>query len=137
MAEAIFRDMVGSNAIWKVESAGTYAVPNQPATGLAQAVLAEVGITLREHRSQPISHELLSEFPLVLVMEPEHRELILERFPEFEDRVFLLAEMMGDEHPIEDPFGGDPNTYRHLRDEIKQILKASANNITELAQGVL
>lgn len=133
MAEALLREILGADADWQLDSAGTYAAPGQPATGLAQAVLAEIGIDHSEHRSQPVTAELLGEYALVLVMEPRHRELINENFPGHEDRIYLLTEMLGKSRQIDDPFGSNPETYRYLREELQQILNASLDRIKELA----
>jgi protein-tyrosine phosphatase len=136
MAEALMRDIVGANEDWQVESAGIFADVGRSATEPAQDVMAEIGAELKDHRSQPITAELLHKYPLVLVMEPRHREYIQEKFPDYGDRVYLFSEMIGEVRPIEDPFGSEHEAYRATREELRQTLEASKDRIMVLSDEV-
>lgn len=94
----------------RVESAGL-AADYAPATPHAVAVMAECGIDLTPHRSQPVTATLLEEAEGILVMTPSHRQMLLTVGVD-PARVYLPNP------PIPDPFGGDEEIYRRTRDAL-------------------
>ena len=70
---------------WAVASAGTEVVAGTAACGLT-------GLADSEHRSRPVSAELVSAADLVLSMERQHRTRIAEVLPAARRRSFTLVE---------------------------------------------
>ncbi|MDE5414687.1 low molecular weight protein arginine phosphatase [Alkalihalobacterium chitinilyticum] len=124
MAEAILKQKI-SNEI-EVQSAGIYAAPGSEASYQAIEVLKERGIT-SDHRSQQLSEELLDWATIVLTMTANHKQAIVTRFPELQDKVFTLKEFaLGEDSftgDIADPFGGSVEQYRATADEIEKLLE--------------
>ncbi|MCS7313804.1 MAG: low molecular weight phosphotyrosine protein phosphatase, partial [Acidobacteria bacterium] len=75
----------------EVQSAGIMAWPDQPASELAQRVVASSGLSLHGHRSRPLTADWLAEADWVLVMEPWHRAWIARYFPEYAAKTVLLG----------------------------------------------
>ncbi|MDN5312053.1 MAG: protein arginine phosphatase [Thermoanaerobacteraceae bacterium] len=130
MAEALFKKILkerGREMDIMVESCGIAAVEGMPASPNAVKVMKEEGIDISSHRARLLSEEILKA-DLILTMTKNHKDYILNKFPETKGRVFVLEEFAsgqrGDENvDISDPYGGDEQTYRRVADEIKEKLK--------------
>jgi protein-tyrosine phosphatase len=131
MAAAMFSAQAGDG--WLVESAGLHAARGTPASSEAAAVLAQAGIDLGRHRSKPVEDVVLDLFSLVLVMTRDQRRELLERYPRIDKRVFLLAEMAGDDQDIRDPFGGNASNYAQTAAQIGEYLHLGWTKMTVLA----
>ncbi len=132
MAEGLFRKLIEHeqpDETWRVESAGVWTHGGAPATRNAQVVMAERGIDLSHHRSQPISRRLMQDFDLILVMEAAHRDVLQRSFPSFADKVVLFRSLIGESRDFEDPVGGSLEQYRSSADEIELIISSGLNQI--------
>lgn len=125
MAEALAR------ALWQeagIEaqflSAGLAAWGESPASREALDVMAEKGLDLSEHRSRSLTAEMVAEADLVLTMTRGHRDLIIQRWPQFAPKVHTLwYHARGEERDVVDPFGGTVEEYRQVAEEIEGLLK--------------
>lgn len=118
---------------WRVDSAGTWAAPGLSALPEAQQVIARRGLDISSHRSRLVSADLIRRFQLVLVMENSHKEAIINEFPAFSGRVYLLSEMAGQIQPVADPLGGTLIDFERTADEIDRWLTAGMDQIINLA----
>jgi protein-tyrosine-phosphatase len=118
---------------WQVDSAGLRAVRGQPASAKMAAALGDRGMDLSEHLSRPVEDAFLRQYPLVLVMEREHRQDLLARFPFLEGKVFLLSEMSGGDGEVTDPFGGDDLAYDQTASQIENMIAQGFARIVELS----
>ena len=130
MAEALFRRFL-ANALncydeelmdrgFNVVSAGVSAGNGAPASREAVHALAQEGIDLRNHESQPLTERLLLHADHVLTMTRGHRQSILNAYPDLASRVSLLS---SDHVDISDPYGGGPREYAECKESIAQNLK--------------
>jgi protein-tyrosine phosphatase len=136
MAEAILKSKVagGENASgWRVESAGTWAAAGQPAAGFSHQVMQERGLDIGDHRSRSITRELMRVFDLILTMEKNHKEALRVEFPELAEKVYLLSEMVGDSHDVDDPIGRSKADYQATADEIDRLITEGFQEIEQLA----
>ena len=92
-----------------VESAGTAAMPGFDASPNAVEAMRERGIDIRNHRSRPITVDVLLAADYIWVMTRSHLESVLWLAPELAGRV-ALVDPTGD--AIADPIGGDLDMYR-------------------------
>jgi protein-tyrosine-phosphatase len=76
----------------KITSAGTKAMTGGRVNDVVAMIAHKGGFSLRQHTSQPVSAKLMKQADLVLVMEQEHKDFILERYPDTKDKVFRLME---------------------------------------------
>jgi protein-tyrosine phosphatase len=124
MAEYLFKSKLarmGIEHLWRVESAGTWALRAQPAASIAVELLSLRGINMDGHRSRGVSREMLASFDLILTMEKGQKEALQVEFSEHKDRIFLLTELVEGCEDIEDPIGGSQLDFEntiHLLDDI-------------------
>jgi protein-tyrosine-phosphatase len=127
MATAILRQKLAGLGLAEeveVKSAGVFAQPGEEASASAVAVLAQRNVPLSDHRSQPVTPELLAEADIVLVMGEAHRRSLFYLTPQYLGKVFLLAEMSGGHSDIPDPFGGPVEGYVRTADLLDKMLEA-------------
>jgi protein-tyrosine-phosphatase/tRNA A37 threonylcarbamoyladenosine synthetase subunit TsaC/SUA5/YrdC len=136
MAEALFRKLLATRLQcpdeevvdrgYIVASAGLAAAVGAPASSEAVELLADEGVDLREHESQPLTERLLNQADYVFTMTRQHRQAILSERPDMQERVRVLAVDGGD---ISDPIGGPRATYEACRKEIEQHLKTLVDRL--------
>lgn len=99
------------------DSAGLGAAEGQPASANAVTVCKEVGIDLSGHMSQRLRGKNMVKVNLFVVMEPIHRQILVEAgiAP---GQVHLLGE------GIPDPFGKDVAAFEACRKQIEDALPA-------------
>lgn len=132
LAEAIARRMfaVASRADVDVSSAGTQARDGSSASDGAILVGIERGLDLSTYRSRMITPEIIAENDLILVMSLQHIERIKELNPNA--NVHLLAGYASGEQEgrtIQDPFGGDLDSYRETADDLELELSGLLERI--------
>ncbi len=125
MAEVILEKLIlenGMEEVMETESCGTWAVEGRSASSLAQLVAKEQGYDLSTHRSQPVSLHLVNSSDLILCMTPSHKNDLVQIFPHFESKIFLLKEFAREKKPlnpaIADPVGMSLSFYRQIFKEI-------------------
>jgi protein-tyrosine-phosphatase len=124
MAEYLLRCRLGKQADWQVDSAGLVAGNGMAASQLAIEVLREQAIDLTPHRSRVVTKDIIDAATLIVVMTATHAAELKRRFPEAQDRIYLLKSFDpgcggGD---IPDPLGGTTAQYRTIRDEIEATI---------------
>ncbi len=126
MAEALFRHHLAQRLKcadddlmdrgYAVLSAGLSAHSGGPASGESIAVLAEDGIDLRSHESQPVTSRLLQHADHIITMTRGHQQAIMDEHPELSARVRMLSPERRD---VSDPYGGGPREYQDCKQEIE------------------
>ena len=124
MAEYLLRHRLGKQADWKVSSAGLFTGDGITASQPAIEVLREQAIDLTPHRSRVATKDIIDSATLIVVMTATHVAELKRRFPEAQDRIYLLKSFDpgcggGD---IPDPLGGTIAQYRIIRNEIESAL---------------
>jgi protein-tyrosine-phosphatase len=127
MAEGLLKQMLiekkRNNIL--VRSAGVSAGNGLPASVNAVAAMAEQGIDITSHRSQPLTGSLIAEAELILVMELYHKDYIERMFLKAAGKIKLLKEfgIHADTNPdVQDPMGGSIAAYRYSAEEINRCL---------------
>jgi protein-tyrosine phosphatase len=109
---------------YKVTSAGTWTVEDHPPALLAVEVMAERGIDISSHRSHRLTQKDLEDADLVVVMTKGQKEALALEFPEAKEKIYLLAELAGKSHDIEDPYGTESkDLYQESADQIGGFLR--------------
>ena len=75
-----------------ITSAGTKAAGGGRVNDIVALIARNNGFSLRQHTAEPLSDSLIKRADLILVMEQEHKDFILEKYPEAKDKVFRLME---------------------------------------------
>lgn len=79
---------------WRVRSAGTWAAAGKAVLPSVLAAALKFGIDLSGHRSAEVTRQMLSEYDLVIVMQAGQKEALLTEFPNLQDRIHLLSEIV-------------------------------------------
>lgn len=103
-------------------SAGTKAVSGGRANDVVALIARNNGFSLRDHRADPITPRTIRRADLILTMEQVHKEDILGRYPEAEEKVFRLMEYgwQGDDEmdslDVPDPTGKQAEDFQEFID---------------------
>ncbi|QHI68964.1 arsenate reductase/protein-tyrosine-phosphatase family protein [Tichowtungia aerotolerans] len=104
----------------KISSAGTRAVSGGRVNDVVALIAHKNGFSLREHTASPLTAKTVKAADLILVMEQVHKDQMLKKFPEAEEKVFRLMEYgwQGDEEPekldVPDPTGKNADDFREF-----------------------
>jgi len=112
-----------------VESAGTWGLDGEPASGYALQVMAERGVDISDHRARSLSRSDIERADLILTMEERHRRQIFHAQPTALQKVFLLSEMAGEHDDVEDPYGLSLEEYRLCADELERLISLGYDEI--------
>ena len=136
MAAGALIRLLGPDAVRiVVESAGTAAWDDQPATEASLQVAARAGVDLTAHRSRRLTPAMVRAADLVLVMERGHQSAVRALGGDA-DHTHVLSEWPAPGEPgleISDPFGASSEAYeecwrriqRHLERVVPVIREAS------------
>ncbi len=125
MAEGLLRDTLKGRTDIKVSSAGVSAGRGMPVSWQSVEVLRPWGIDISNHRSQPLTEELVEDASHILVMTRGHQEIIRRYFPDAETRVFLVGAFDPEaptDSEIPDPIGLGLPAYFECRAALKRAL---------------
>jgi protein-tyrosine-phosphatase len=125
MAEYLLRPSLPEG--WETGSAGLYAAMDAGASQEAINVLAQRNIDLSPHRSRPLTREHVDAACIVVVMTHAHREQFRARYPEAEDKVYLLTtfDPQAGGSDVADPIGSTRAVY----EETCSWLEAAMNGL--------
>ena len=124
LAQKIFGELTGlsrrelTSLGFRFLSAGTAAQPGLRASEKAREAIAEVGLSLEDHRTTSLSPELIRQADHIFCMSGSHLRRVLELVPEAERKTKLLAP-----GGIPDPVGEDLEGYRQVLRQIEKALR--------------
>lgn len=129
MAEALTRKLLAERlgcGVDQVEergvavvSAGLSAMFGSRAAPEAVATMAQEGLDLASHVSQPLTEQLVRNADMVLAMTRAHREAIVMQWPDVASRAHLV---MRDGQDISDPIGCPAEMYERCAVQLKSGL---------------
>jgi protein-tyrosine-phosphatase len=127
MAEALLKNKNLPDI--EVKSAGIFAMDGSDASEHAKTVLAEKGVEC-VHQASMLTKEHVEWATYILTMTEGHKQHVISRFPEAQDKTFTLKEfVLGESGDISDPFGGSVEMYRQTREELEQLIEQLANKL--------
>jgi protein-tyrosine phosphatase len=103
-----------------ITSAGIAAMTGGRPTPEAVAVMADRGLDLTGHESQPVTERLVRHADVILAMTRSHREAIAVQWPSAAERTRILCHNGSD---ISDPIGGSKELYAQCADQIDDQLR--------------
>jgi tRNA threonylcarbamoyl adenosine modification protein (Sua5/YciO/YrdC/YwlC family) len=129
MAEGMCRKLLAEKLACRVDeledrgvvvlSAGMSAMAGSPPAAEAVHVMADLGVELAGHVSQPLSERLVRHADVIFTMTQSHRQMLLSQWPEATSRTTLLSDNQMD---IPDPIGGPREQYRRSAEQIHAAL---------------
>ena len=129
LAEGFLKKILKEHPLAGMEigSAGLAALPGSSASSHAVKVALESSVSLDEHKARLVKAELITKADLIIVMEPGHRQQLLDRYPRASDKIYLLrhfARYGSRERGISDPYGINLDAYRFCFDDIKECVES-------------
>ncbi len=109
-----------------ISSAGISASMGGRPSPEAVAVMAEMGVDLAGHESQPLGPQLVRHADIIWTMTRSHRQAILSQWPEAAGRVHLLSL---DGQDVSDPIGCPVDQYRRCVEQIKTELESRLKDL--------
>lgn len=113
-----------------VDSAGLSARENDPADMIYIEMAEAAGFDLTHHQSKRVNKELLSGTDLTLVMTPEQKSRLTQRYPEASGKVMLLGQWIDQGAPISDPHKKSREAYQQVFDQIRAACESWAEKIS-------
>ncbi len=92
---------------WEVASAGVWASAGARIEGVMKLRMKDRGISVDAHRSQKVTPKVLNQYRWIIVMERIHRDAIIEIDSKFEEKTFVMRELVNEEL-LENPDMPDP-----------------------------
>ena len=130
MAEAFFRQEIGSEADITVSSAGVSAMTGTPASSETIELVEQNGCSLAEFTSTEATQDVVDRATHIFCLTKRHARSLLSSFPELkEKKIYLVGDFIELEgkvgRDIPDPFGMGPAAYR----EVASVLKKAVPNL--------
>lgn len=116
----------------KVISAGTAAADNQKASPQAIEVMAEKDISLREHKSKPLSKEMIKEADLILTMTTNHKQAVIDMDQSAEDKVYTLKEYVHNLENSEDVLDEMNTIFQKIQVKREKFMIKNQKKLEEL-----
>jgi len=104
-----------------VMSAGIAAMMGGRASHEAVETMANLGLDLRGHETQPLTETLVRHADTIWTMTRSHREAIVAQWPDAAERTALLSL---DGSDVVDPIGGPLERYQRCASQIRSALEA-------------
>lgn len=121
---------------WTIDSAGTWAAPNQPIDPVLQKLAPNWAVNFEHHKTKQVDRKLLAEFDLILVMEKGQREALHYEFPQCADKVFMLTEICTAPYDFPDPQGLEIIQAEKCLQEIAAFLNTNYEKIVQKAKSM-
>src|SRR5687768_15325069 len=102
-----------------VVSAGSFAMPGSRATPQAVEAVRELGADLTQHRSRPLTVELIHQADMLFTIGRSHAMAVAALVPSASDKVDTL-DPRGD---IDDPIGSDVAVYQDLAGQLRKLIE--------------
>lgn len=115
------------------ESAGTWANGNQPASSHAIITMAKRGFDLSQHTGRTVTHELLAQASVVIVMTRNHFDALCAEFPQYRPKYHLISELKDRLYDIQDPYGGPLDGYEQCATQLAELIESGYPKIKKWA----
>lgn len=118
IAERVFRRKLKENNRNDIEvsSAALYDMGRASADPRSVELLNKKGFDGYGHKSRPLTEDMIAEANKVIAMEGAHQEVIIDKYPDAEGKVYLLKSFSenynGLDEDIKDPSGRSDYHYR-------------------------
>ena len=126
MAAAIARRLFAAAGLEaEVRSAGVAAAEGAPASAHARFVVSDRSgdRELERHASHSLARSGVEDASLVIAMTRAHQRAARAQLGDAVDRVVTLGELAGaEEIEVQDPFGGEVETYEKTYEQIEALL---------------
>ena len=134
MAEGYLQYLITTNkqVNFFVDSAGIFAKEGEKISKYAKIVLQKYDYSDKEHSAKNINQRLMGKFDLILTMTEKQKKILLEEYPEYQDKIFILNKYAaGKKEDIPDPYGGSLVDYETVFLLIKRNIDEIYKKLTQ------
>lgn len=119
MAEVLLREK--GDGKFEVQSAGIFASTGAPANPNAVKALLNRDMTI-DHLSKPLNDDLINWADYIFTMTENHKQLLLQRFPEGYEKLYTLKEFLIDDKASREIWSKLQDTMIQLEEKRAQYL---------------
>jgi protein-tyrosine-phosphatase len=121
-------------ANWTISSTGTWAESGHAAASFSIELMAERGLDIRSHRSQPVTEQLMQQADLLLCLETGHAKTLRRDYPAHQHKIYTIRQMVDKRGSVRDPYGGSRRHYERMVAEVDELIEQGFLRIQALAQ---
>ncbi|WP_051412150.1 low molecular weight protein arginine phosphatase [Halonatronum saccharophilum] len=134
MAEALFKNLLKGKleGDYEVKSAGLAAFEGEAAANQAIKVMESKGIDLSDHKTTPLTKELIEEVDVVLTMTKNHKSSIINNYPDFKDKVYTLKEYAAKVEDVNKDTQELEQLYNSIERKREDFLNRNSQKIKDL-----
>lgn len=127
MAQEFLKKLLPQSDIF---SRGLYADPSYLVPDKVVRVLAAHQIVFNTHTSTQLTVQDLAEADLIFCMEQAHEERLLDRYPQYSDKIWLLTDFaFSKPQDLQDPIGLEGRLFEKQVRRLWQVCEAAARRI--------
>lgn len=127
LAEALMKKEIKNFSI-EIESRGLVVLFSEPPNQKCAVVAGEKGISLENHKSQPLVEEDFGGDILILVMSKQNKQKIYEEFKDAIN-VYTIKEFVGELGDLKTPYGGGIKEYTDSHEIMERLIKKVAEKL--------
>lgn len=107
----------------QVSSKGIVVLFPEPINPKAEAVLVSRGLSMKDHMSEPLLQEDMTERTLILAVTEAARQKVLKEYKVKPDQpLYVLSEFVKAEREQKDPYGGSLADYGECFEELEALI---------------
>ena len=127
MAQEFLRKLLPGVTVF---SRGLYGDPTYQVPAKVVSALADHQIEYTGHTSTPLHADDLAQADLIFCVEKEHEELLLDRYPQHTDKIWLLTDFAFDKpQDLADPIGFEGRAFNKQAALLYTACEAAAKRI--------
>ena len=127
MAQEFLKQLLPKTAVF---SRGLYADPSYTVPTKVQRALQTHNIAFTGHTATPLQPIDLEQADLIFCMEKTHANLLLDRYAQHTDKIWLLTDFaLGKEQDLPDPISFEGRAFDKLAQQLYQTCQAAAAHI--------
>lgn len=128
-AQLLTAKLAQANQTLLIGSAGIGAMVGQGADAVVTEIAQSRGLSLEGHIARQFTSEIAMQHGLILVMEPRHRQHILQNSPQLAGRIMLFDHWTG-ARGISDPYRGSRELHEAVYKRIDEAATAWVARLT-------
>lgn len=129
MTQEFFKQLLPKAEIF---SRGLYADPTYTVPDKVILALKKHHISFNKYTPTPLTMADLQEADLIFCMERIHEERLLDRYPQYTAKIWLLTEFAHNQRQdIEDPISLEGHAFEKAAEQLYRICQAAAQRIEQ------
>lgn len=133
MAEAMLKDMAKKrNLDINISSRGVSAVDGHRASKQAVRVMKDRGIDITKHRSKLLTKKDIEKADLILTMTTNHKGIVLNLYPEANEKVYTLKEFVYRDIDIDKILDEINDLYKKINEKRAYLMEKRKGEIQKL-----